>query len=124
MSVEKTSNGRWLVRWREDGRQRGRRFIVKRDADAFDREVQRRRQLGPRRRIRVVIAHTRRHAFSARHELLAGQPWSTVIRRYFDGPGKRVGHDMLVLSTNAIPAVRRAVFAGPLHWIIGPTRLG
>jgi len=47
VSVEKTSNGRWLVRWREDGRQRGRRFIVKRDADAFDREVQRRRQLGP-----------------------------------------------------------------------------
>lgn len=47
MSVEKASNGRWLVRWRENGRQRGRRFLLKRDADAFDREVQRRRQLGP-----------------------------------------------------------------------------
>lgn len=47
MSVEKTSNGRLLVRWRENGRQRGRRFLVKKDADAWDREVQRRRQLGP-----------------------------------------------------------------------------
>src|ERR1044072_5245427 len=47
VSVEKTTNGRWLVRWRENGRQRGRRFLVKRDADAFDREIKRRQQLGP-----------------------------------------------------------------------------
>ena len=47
MSVQKTSDGRWLVRWRENGVQRGRRFTVKRDADTWDREVQRRRQLGP-----------------------------------------------------------------------------
>ncbi len=46
MSVERTSNG-WRVRWREGGTNRARRFAVKRDADAWDREVKRRRQLGP-----------------------------------------------------------------------------
>jgi integrase len=35
------------VRWRERGRNRARTFSLKRDADAFDREVERRRQLGP-----------------------------------------------------------------------------
>lgn len=47
MSVAKTPDGRWLVRWRADGRNRGRRFALKRDADAFDTEVKRRKQLGP-----------------------------------------------------------------------------
>ncbi len=46
MSVQKTPTG-YLVRWREDGRQRGRRFTRKGDADAWDREVKRRQQLGP-----------------------------------------------------------------------------
>ena len=35
------------VRWREGKRNRARRFDLKRDADAFDRELARRRQLGP-----------------------------------------------------------------------------
>lgn len=46
MSVERTPNG-WRVRWREGGANRSRRFTLKRDAEAWDREVQRRRQLGP-----------------------------------------------------------------------------
>ena len=46
MSVQKV-DGKWLVRWRENGAQRGRRFSLKKDAEAWDREVQRRRQLGP-----------------------------------------------------------------------------
>jgi hypothetical protein len=33
--------------WREDGRQRSRTFDRRRDAEAWDREVKRRRQLGP-----------------------------------------------------------------------------
>jgi integrase len=37
----------YKVRWREHGRNRARTFKLKRDADAFDREAQRRRQLGP-----------------------------------------------------------------------------
>jgi integrase len=47
MSVTKKPGGRWLVRWRENGQNRGRTFDLKADADAFDREVTRRRQLGP-----------------------------------------------------------------------------
>lgn len=35
------------VRWREHGRQRSRAFSLRKDADAWDREVTRRRQLGP-----------------------------------------------------------------------------
>jgi integrase len=37
----------YKVRWREQGRNRARTFSLKRDAEAFDREVERRRQLGP-----------------------------------------------------------------------------
>ena len=37
----------WVARWRENDRQRSRSFALKRDADAFDRDVKRRRQLGP-----------------------------------------------------------------------------
>ena len=37
----------WRVRWREAGRQHERKFELKRDADAFDREIKRRQQLGP-----------------------------------------------------------------------------
>jgi integrase len=47
MSVARTPDGRWLVRWREHGANRGRRFALKRDAVAFDAEVRRRKQLGP-----------------------------------------------------------------------------
>jgi integrase len=47
VSVARTPDGRWLVRWRENGRNRGRRFQLKRDAVAFDDEVRRRKQLGP-----------------------------------------------------------------------------
>lgn len=36
-----------MVRWRENGSNRGRRFDRKGDADAWEREVRRRRQLGP-----------------------------------------------------------------------------
>jgi integrase len=46
MSVHKR-NGRWQVKWREAGRQRSRTFTRKGDADTFDREVARRRELGP-----------------------------------------------------------------------------
>jgi excisionase family DNA binding protein len=35
------------VRWRENGRNRSRTFSLRKDADAWDREVARRRQLGP-----------------------------------------------------------------------------
>lgn len=45
MSVERAAGG-WRVRWREAGRGRSRRFDRKRDAEAFDAEVRRRRQLG------------------------------------------------------------------------------
>jgi len=37
----------WEVRWRENDANRSRMFALKKDADAWDREVQRRRQLGP-----------------------------------------------------------------------------
>lgn len=48
MSVEKARSGNgWNVRWREGGDPRSRLFRLRRDAEAFDREVQRRRQLGP-----------------------------------------------------------------------------
>ena len=37
----------WEVRWRENGANRSRTFALKRDADTWDREVARRKQLGP-----------------------------------------------------------------------------
>lgn len=37
----------WEVRWRETDANRSRMFALKKDADAWDREVQRRKQLGP-----------------------------------------------------------------------------
>jgi integrase len=46
MSVERRGDG-WRVRWREHGRPRSRQFRLKRDAEAWDREVTRLRQLGP-----------------------------------------------------------------------------
>ena len=39
-------SGRWAVRWREGGRHRSRSFTLKRDAEKFEREVQRARELG------------------------------------------------------------------------------
>lgn len=46
MSVHRDRDS-WRVRWREHGRARSRTFTLKRDAEAFDREVKRRAQLGP-----------------------------------------------------------------------------
>jgi hypothetical protein len=46
VSVQRKPNG-YRVMWREDGRQRSRGFDRKRDAEAWDAEVKRRRQLGP-----------------------------------------------------------------------------
>ena len=37
MSVHK-KDGRWVVRWRSDGRQRSRAFRLRRDAEQFDRD--------------------------------------------------------------------------------------
>ncbi|HZW10029.1 MAG TPA: tyrosine-type recombinase/integrase [Phycisphaerales bacterium] len=45
--LRKDGDTSYEVRWREGTRQRSRRFELKRDADAWDREVTRRRQLGP-----------------------------------------------------------------------------
>lgn len=48
MSVKREPRrGTWVVRWREDGRQRARSFTRKGDADRFDAEIKRRQQLGP-----------------------------------------------------------------------------
>jgi integrase len=48
MSVERDRNGDgWLARWRENGRQRSRKFTLKGEAEAWEREVKRRQQLGP-----------------------------------------------------------------------------
>jgi integrase len=49
MSVRKRDDrrGQYEVRWREGGRQRSRSFAKKGDADAFELDVKRRRQLGP-----------------------------------------------------------------------------
>jgi integrase len=46
MSVHKTPAGKYHVRWREGNRNRQRTFDRKRDADLWDAEVTRRRQLG------------------------------------------------------------------------------
>lgn len=45
MSIQKGSYG-YRVRWREGGRQRQRTFERKRDAEAFETDIKRRRQLG------------------------------------------------------------------------------
>lgn len=50
MSIEKRPSAkgdRWLVRWRENGRQRARTFERRGDAQAWELEVRRRQQLGP-----------------------------------------------------------------------------
>jgi integrase len=48
MSIERSRNSNgWVVRWREQGRQRSRRFDRKRDAEAFESDLRRRQQLGP-----------------------------------------------------------------------------
>ncbi|HKS57983.1 MAG TPA: tyrosine-type recombinase/integrase [Steroidobacteraceae bacterium] len=48
MSVQRDPRGYgWICRWSEHGRQRSRSFKLKRDADAFDLELKRRRQMGP-----------------------------------------------------------------------------
>lgn len=50
MSVEKRvrrdGSAAWVVRWREMGKQRAKVFDLKRDAERFDLEARRRRQLG------------------------------------------------------------------------------
>jgi integrase len=46
MSVQKIATG-FKVRWLENGQHRSRTFKYKKDADAWDLEVKRRRQLGP-----------------------------------------------------------------------------
>jgi integrase len=43
----KNGSRAYEVRWRENGRNRSRTFSLRKDADAWDREVARRRQLGP-----------------------------------------------------------------------------
>jgi integrase len=45
--IRKDGTRAWKARWRERGQPRARTFTLKRDADAWDREVARRRQLGP-----------------------------------------------------------------------------
>jgi integrase len=48
MSVERARDGKcWVTRWREHGRQRSRTFDRRGDAQSWDAEVRRRRQLGP-----------------------------------------------------------------------------
>jgi integrase len=46
VSIHKDANGRYLVRWREGGRQLGRRFDRKRDAETFEGAMRQRAQLG------------------------------------------------------------------------------
>jgi integrase len=46
MSIEKTNGGEWRVRWRENGRNRSKVLGRKRDAEAFDAEVRRRKRTG------------------------------------------------------------------------------
>jgi integrase len=48
MSLSRDPNGNgWVLRWWEQGSHRSRKFMLKADAEAFDRELKRRRQLGP-----------------------------------------------------------------------------
>lgn len=46
MSVRRKPNGRWEVRKVLSGRRHGRTFDLKRDADAYDTWLERRKQLG------------------------------------------------------------------------------
>lgn len=46
MSVHRADSGKWLVRYRDAGRNRSKTFSVKADADRYDAEVRRRRELG------------------------------------------------------------------------------
>jgi integrase len=46
VSVERTRHGQWAVRWREAGRNRSRVVGRKRDAEALDAEIKRRRRMG------------------------------------------------------------------------------
>jgi len=46
VSVQKRSAGAWRVRWQVGNRWESRTFATKKDADAFDAEVKRRRRLG------------------------------------------------------------------------------
>ena len=46
MSVHKEGT-KWRVKYKIAGRQRSRSFDRKRDADTFDSDIKRRRQLGP-----------------------------------------------------------------------------
>jgi integrase len=48
MSVKQAPNGKdWKVRWKENGHDRQRQFTRKGDAEKFDLEIKRRKQLGP-----------------------------------------------------------------------------
>jgi integrase len=47
MSVHRQPNGKWRVIYRVNGRQRSRTFDRKGDANTFDAEIRRRKQLGP-----------------------------------------------------------------------------
>lgn len=46
MSVHRAQSGKWLVRYRDAGRNRSKTFSLKADADRFDADVRRRRELG------------------------------------------------------------------------------
>ena len=46
MSISKKDNGRWLVRWEEEGRHRGRTFSRLEDARRFEAERRRQAELG------------------------------------------------------------------------------
>lgn len=46
MSVHQAESGKWLVRYRDAGRNRSKTFTLKQDADRFDADVRRRRELG------------------------------------------------------------------------------
>lgn len=46
MSVHRAASGKWIVRYRDAGRNRSKTFSVKADADRFDAETRRRKELG------------------------------------------------------------------------------
>jgi integrase len=46
VQADRTGNG-WIVRWRENGQQKSRKFDLKRHAEAWEREIKQRKQLGP-----------------------------------------------------------------------------
>jgi integrase len=47
VSIHELKRGGWVVRWREHGRNASRAFTRKKDAEAWNLEIRRRRQLGP-----------------------------------------------------------------------------